>query len=264
MPKETKIRWTNSTWNPVTGCTQVSPGCDNCYAMRFAEPKRGTPAFPVGFDIQLRAHKLNEPKKWKQPARIFVNSMSDLFHREIPDEYLEQIWETMLREDRHTYQILTKRAHRMAYKIKTLGLPTPSHIWLGVSAENQSMADSRIPALLTIGCATPWVSAEPLLGPVDLSAYISYLRWVVAGGESGPLRRPMDYDWARSLRDQCLDAAIPFFYKQGNAYRSDGDKILDGVTWDQYPSEEVYNDDPATETAPGNVQEVETQTPLAF
>lgn len=239
--KNSNIRWTNHTWNPVTGCTQVSPGCDNCYAMVIAEQKRGTVAFPVGFDIQLRSHKVRDPLKWKKPAMIFVNSMSDLFHRDIPDSYLAEVWQTMLDADWHTYQILTKRAHLMEARIERLGLEVPSHIWLGVSAENQQMAESRIPPLLRIpGGALRWVSAEPLLGALDLSKYLAEsnhnsLGWLVVGGESGSNRREMDYDWARSLRDQCINAGVPFFYKQGNAYRSDSDKVLDSRTHDEYP-----------------------------
>ena len=233
--KTTKIRWTTHTWNPVTGCTQVSPGCDNCYALKIAENKRGTLAFPNGFDIQLRTHKVRDPIKWKKPARIFVNSMSDLFHKDIPDLYLADIWRTMLEADHHTYQILTKRAHRMAHTIERLKLPVPPHIWLGISAENQKFADSRIPALASIDCETRFISAEPLLGPIDLTAWIDDLHWVIVGGESGGGRRPMDYDWARSIRDQCADTKTAFFYKQGNHYRSDRDKELDGLTYDEYP-----------------------------
>ena len=233
--RTTKIRWTTHTWNPVTGCTQVSPGCDNCYALQIAERRRGTPAFPVGFDIQLRRHKLRDPLRWKDPARIFVNSMSDLFHREIPDDYLQEIWQTMVAADWHEFQVLTKRAHRMRHTIERLALPLPAHIWLGVSAENQRAADSRIPQLVELPLAVRFLSAEPLLGPVDLARWIEKLGWVIVGGESGPGRRPMDYNWARAIRDQCKENAVPFFYKQGNAFRSDSDKVLDGETWDEYP-----------------------------
>jgi len=234
--KTTKIEWTESTWNPVTGCTQVSPGCDHCYAFTIAEKYRGSAAFPVGFDVQLRPHKLRDPVKWIKPARIFVNSMSDLFHRDIPDDYLMQIWQTMLDADWHVYQILTKRAHRMAHKIKILDLPTPSHIWLGVSTENQTMADSRIPALLSIESEVPWISAEPLLGPLNVAEYLPHLKWVVDGGESGKSRRAGEYDWFRELRDQCQEAGTPYFHKQGFAYQSGRDRNLDGRTWDEYPT----------------------------
>ena len=167
MGRKTGISWTSATWNPVTGCSEVSPGCDHCYAKSIAERMRG-PAFPNGFEVTLRPHKIRDPLKWKDGAMIFVNSMSDLFHREIPDDYIRQIWNTMLEADHHIYQVLTKRAHRMAYKIKELQLPTPRHIWLGVSAENQTFADNRIPALLSMAppcrgsarnlCWAPWTS----------------------------------------------------------------------------------------------------------
>ena len=233
--RTTKIRWTKHSWNPVTGCTQVSPGCDNCYALRIAEGRRGTPAFPVGFDIQLRPHKIREPFTWKQPARIFVNSMSDLFHRDIPDDYLRQVWSTMLEAHWHTYQILTKRAHRMAHKIAELQLPTAPHIWLGVSAENQELADSRLPALISIPSAVRFVSAEPLLGPIDFSEHIDDIQWIIDGGESGPGRRHADYDWFRQIRDLCQASGTAYFHKQGNHYYSDRDTELDGQTFDEYP-----------------------------
>ena len=235
MADYSKIEWTDATWNPVTGCTKVSPGCDHCYASAIAERYRGRVNFPNGFEVQLRPHRLREPTKWKTARRIFVNSMSDLFHRDIPDDYLAAVWETMLQVDRHVYQVLTKRPHRMAHKIASLGLPTPRHIWLGTSVENQRFADSRIPALTSIGAPVRFISAEPLLGPLDLEPWTEELSWVIVGGESGPSRRPMNYDWARSLRNQCLAAGVPFFYKQGNAFRSGQDRVLDGRAWDEYP-----------------------------
>ena len=235
MADHSAIAWTDATWNPVTGCTKVSPGCDHCYAERIAETKRGTPAFPVGFDVQLRPHKLKDPLRWKTPRRVFVNSMSDLFHRAVPDEYLRTVWDTMLEADHHTYQVLTKRPHRMAHKVRTLGLQPAAHIWLGTSAEDQRWADSRIPALLSIDTQVRFVSAEPLLGAIDLTPWLGGLAWVIAGGESGPGRRPMELAWARSLRDQCYATGAAYFYKQGNAFRSGQDRYLDGRTWDEFP-----------------------------
>ena len=236
--KNTSISWASSTWNPVSGCSEVSPGCDNCYAKAIAERYRGAPAYPNGFDVTLWPTRLEHPIKWTAPKHIFVNSMSDLFHKDIPDEFLAQIWDVMLKADHHIYQILTKRAHRMAHKIKELGLPLRDHIWLGVSVENQDMADSRIPALVGIGSAVPWISAEPLIAPVDLGTYLGPegLKWVVCGGESGPKRRHMEYDWARAIRDQCKEAGIAFWYKQGNHRRADRDKYLDGKLHQDYPS----------------------------
>lgn len=233
--KGTKIEWTDNTWNPTTGCSQVSPGCDNCYALKIAEQKRGTLAFPSGFDVTLRPHKLNDPLKWKTPSKIFVNSMSDLFHRDIPTSYIERVWDTMLKADWHIYQVLTKRTHRMAHIIRELELPCPEHIWLGTSVETQKFADSRIPALLETPAPVKFLSCEPLLGPLDLTDYLPRLQWVIDGGESGPGRRPADPDWFRVIRDQCNDFGVAYLHKQGNAFRSGNDRYLDGRTWDEYP-----------------------------
>lgn len=293
MGKETKIEWTRgddgtpgATWNPWTGCTKLTAGCDNCYAYEIAEPKRGSPAFPQGFDLTLRPHKYRQPLGWKEPRRIFVNSMSDMFHKDVPDTELRTVWDVMLEADWHTYQILTKRPHRAEYKIKQLGLQLPPQIWLGVSTETQAMADSRIPPLLRIQSAVAWISAEPLLGPLNLRQWLEgepcktcggsgsvpvysgdlqpgtmfpdelvggkacgacwrdgwgptgrqhSLAWVVTGGESGPHRRPADPDWFRSIRDQCVAAGVAYFHKQGSAFRSGQDRVLDGRTWDEFP-----------------------------
>ena len=241
MAENTNISWATHTWNPVTGCTQVSPGCDNCYALTLAEQKRGTPAFPVGFDLMLRPHKINDPAKWKDPSLVFVNSMSDLFHVDVPDEYICQVWETMVRVDWHIYQLLTKRPHRMGVKIAKLGLALPPHIWLGTSVESQKWAENRIPVLDMIPAEIKWLSCEPLLGPLDLRLVegavkgMGGIAWVVTGGESGPNRRPADPRWFWSLRDQCVEAGVAFFHKQGNHLRPGKDRILQGRTWDEYP-----------------------------
>ena len=235
MGKNSRIRWTGHSWNPVTGCTQVSPGCDNCYALVLAERFRGARAYPQGFDITLRPNKLHQPMTWKTPARIFVNSMSDLFHRGIPDDYLVEIWDIMLRADHHVYQILTKRPHRMQHKIRDLGLALPPHIWLGTSVESQRFAENRIPPLLEAGSAFPWISAEPLLERLDLTPWLDNLAWLVVGGESGAGRREFDHDWARDLLAQCRRFGVPFFFKQGASLKPDQDKLLDGVQYDEYP-----------------------------
>ena len=261
----TGISWTTHTWNPVSGCTEVSPGCDHCYARIRSERFRGTKAFPNGFDVTLRPHKLKEPLGWKDPARIFVNSMSDLWHRLIPDRFIEDVWATMIEADHHIYQILTKRPDRMERKIAELDLPLAPHIWLGVSAENQKFADARIPPLLRVGAEVSFVSAEPLLGPIDFRVWLpgimygsvggaswhlggdgverydlgsdplNPVTWIIVGGESGSGRRPMDYNWARSIRDQCADRGVAFFYKQGNAFRPGQDDVLDGRVHHEYP-----------------------------
>ena len=234
--KNSNIEWTTHTWNPTTGCSQVSPGCDNCYALAIAEQKRGTKAFPQGFDMTLRPHKLRDPLKWKEPARIFVNSMSDLFHREVPRDYLAQVWDIMLAADHHVFQVLTKRPHRAAQLIREMGLPVPDHIWIGASVETQQFADNRIPALLEIPAPVRWLSCEPLLGSVDLTPYLDGLSWVVDGGESGRNRRLADYGWFRRIRDDCLQAGVPYLHKQGNHLYPGRDRDLDGRTWEQYPN----------------------------
>ena len=244
----TKIEWAEETWNPVTGCTKVSPGCKNCYAEGIAERFRGTPAFPNGFDLTLKPDRLDQPSRWRKPRRIFVNSMSDLFHEDIDLAFLSEVYHEMFRNPRHEYLILTKRAERMA---RLLGIsPDPRNpwgkrfghtiqdtpnIWHGVSVENQHWAEERIPYLLQVPSAIRFLSCEPLLGPLDLSEWLppsdveyhpynlrppvtyrinSPISWVIVGGESGPRRRPMEMQWARSIRDQCADAGVPFFMKQ--------------------------------------------------
>ena len=232
--KNSSIGWTEHTWNPVTGCTQISPGCDNCYALSIAERFRGGAAYPNGFDVTLKRNKLNEPYKWKSDSMVFVNSMSDLFHKDIPKPYLEEIWQVMTSTN-HTYQILTKRPHVAKQRISELNLPLQNNIWLGVSVENQTFADNRIPTLLDICPKVAFISAEPLLDEVDLSSYLSYLDWVIVGGESGNKRRTMNYDWARKIRDDCNEYGVSFFYKQGNHRKSGMDNILDGVKYEEYP-----------------------------
>jgi protein gp37 len=227
MSDKTGIEWTDSTWNPVTGCTEVSPGCDHCYAKTFAERWRGIPGhyFEHGFDVQLRPDKLELPLRWRKPRRIFVNSMSDLFHDDVPDDYIGKAWEVMSRCPQHTFQILTKRHGRMRSLLKasTFNSPPLPNVWLGVSAENQQWADIRIPALLDTPAAVRFISAEPLLGPIDLTRWLNGgfgtvapadIDWVIVGGESGRGARPMHPGWARSLRDECDAAGVPFLFKQ--------------------------------------------------
>ena len=233
--KNSNIGWTTHSWNPVIGCSKVSPGCDNCYAEALAERFRGTPGYPNGFDVTLKPHQLVRPLNWPEPAHIFVNSLSDVFHREIPDEYLVEIWRVMVAAGWHTFQVLTKRPHRMAAAIARLGLSLDPHIWLGVSVESQRVVDSRLPALVAVNTPSRFVSAEPLLSRISLKPWIPDLGWVIAGGESGAQRRPFKRDWARLLRDECADAGIPFFYKQGSAFRPGQDRDLDGRTWDRVP-----------------------------
>lgn len=247
MGDKTGIEWTDATWNAVTGCTKVSAGCDRCYAETLAERFRGTPGhyYENGFDVQLRPDKLTLPLRWTKPRRVFVNSMSDLFHEQIPDLYIAKVFAVMAHAERHTFQVLTKRHARMrsllsseAFRelvFKSVDFEVPDvmgdawplpNVWLGVSTEDQKWADIRIRVLLGTPAAVRFVSAEPLLGPIDLTKAIepnfaqsgwkdlSRLDWVIVGGESGRGARPMHPDWARSLRDQCTDAGVPFLFKQ--------------------------------------------------
>lgn len=318
MSENSKIEWTDSTWNPIRGCTRVSEGCRNCYAERVAarfsgegQPYEGlarmTSQGPLWTGkIKLVEEHLNDPLRWKKPRLIFVNSMSDLFHEGVPDSFIDRVFAVMALSPQHTFQVLTKRPERMSRylwsaerRVASLaGYSTNEgdwykwplkNVWLGVSIEDQKTADERIPLLLQTPAAVRWLSAEPLLGPINFrwepyaheatgETYREYLErhgkvnqyealrqisWVVAGGESGPGARPMHPDWARSLRDQCAEARVPFFFKQfgdwwpgignvtyppsaplhewpdGHWARRVGKKlagrVLDGRTWDEFP-----------------------------
>lgn len=327
MSDNTKIEWSDATWNPVTGCTEVSPGCDHCYAKTFAERWRGVPGhhFEHGFDLTLRPERLDQPLRWKKPRRIFVNSMSDLFHDQVPAEYIAKVFAVMSQAPQHTFQVLTKRHGRMRALLASEHFQTDAHsraidlvqsltaehefrwplpnVWLGVSVEDQRWAGIRIPALLDTPAAVRFLSCEPLLGPVNIRTAVRATGrqygcggqhhgigtrecprelhhhhdercrmpmpdWVIVGGESGPGARPMHPDWARSLRDQCSAAGVPFVFKQwgewvpggfasGRALKPNeqllgapGDdrrrimvrlgkgragRHLDGRTWDEFP-----------------------------
>lgn len=316
MSDKSAIEWTDATWNPVTGCTEVTPGCDNCYAKTFAERWRGIPGhhFEQGFDVVLRPERLDQPMRWTKPRMVFVNSMSDLFHDAVPDWFIANVFAVMACAPQHTFQLLTKRHGRMrsllnspefhrliahvspmyagsnpdlAQDYVTTTWPLPN-VWLGVSVEDQKRADLRVPALLGTPAAMRWLSCEPLLGPVNLdevarsdnpdggwSAIASLghgeqprigvgIDWVVVGGESGPSARPMDPDWPRALRDQCVAAGVPFFFKQhgewapavdldpelreraqerliGQEYicrvgKKRAGRLLDGREWNEYPA----------------------------
>jgi len=282
MPGKSSIEWCDATWNPVTGCTQVSAGCDSCYALRFAERWRGIPGHPYeqGFDLKLWPERLDLPLRWTKPSRIFVNSMSDLFHAGVPDEFISQVFMTMAEARRHTFQILTKRPQRMLRFLTEIentrmlpgtgitmtalraapgdGVLRPwplPNVWLGTSVENQDAA-FRLDALVKTPAAVRFVSAEPLIGPLDLgkwlrrpcsscdgTGHVSFLDgktavcmcgldgdgkeryyadidWIIAGGESGSGHRPAEVAWFRSLADQCADAGVPFFMKQDSGFRS--------------------------------------------
>ncbi|MBV9690990.1 MAG: phage Gp37/Gp68 family protein [Ktedonobacteraceae bacterium] len=246
MSEQSSIEWTHSTWNPVTGCTEVSPGCEHCYARTFAERFRGVRNHPYeqGFDLRLWEARLEVPVGWKKPRRIFVNSMSDLFHKNIPDDFIVQVFRTMaVLAPQHTYQVLTKRPSRLvhtkllAHITQAIG-PWPAHIWLGVSVENQD-STWRVDKLRVTPAPIKFISAEPLLGPIQFT--LDGIAWLIAGAESGHGARPMDEQWVRSLRDQATAAGCAFFYKQ-TAHR--GRKLplplLDGQRWQQFPREVPY------------------------
>lgn len=243
MGDRTKIEWTDSTWNPVTGCTKVSPGCAHCYAetitLRF---HRGGPYLPGKTTVRLHSERLDEPGKWRQPRMVFVNSMSDLFHEEVPFEFVRDVFLHMETYHQHTYQVLTKRPERMLDYVRwTEGAKWPDHIWAGVSVENQYWADRRIPTLTQIPAKVRFLSVEPLLNAVYLRRYIKAVQWVIVGGESGPKARPMDTEWVRIIRDDCLEAHVPFFFKQwGGRTSKHGGRELDGRTWDGMPQYESY------------------------
>lgn len=249
---QTKIEWCDTVWNPTTGCSPISAGCERCYAARFAKRLVGRYGYPKDepFRVTLHPERLEEPLKWKKPRRVFVNSMGDLFHEDVPGRFINEIWMVMRNAIQHTYLILTKRPEQMLAwtraAARAKGWPIneiwPDNVWLGITAENQQAADDRIPILLEIPAAVRFVSCEPLLGPINLSnirdgkgrldalrGVIVYptgdpqyteqgypcrkLDWVICGGETGPNARPMHPDWVRNLRDQCRDAGIPFFFK---------------------------------------------------
>ena len=240
MADGTRIEWADATWNPVTGCTKISRGCDNCYAERFSERFRGVAGHPfaTGFDLTLRPERLQHPLNWQRPRRIFVNSMSDLFHKDVPRGFVDQVFDTMERASWHSYQVLTKRSSLMRrYLARRYGeRHGPRHIWCGVSVEDAPRARTRIGHLRAAPAGLRFLSVEPLLGRlgrVDLSG----IDWVILGGESGPRARPMHEDWARELRDQCLAQDVAFFFKQwGGPRPKSGGRLLDGVEWNGYPS----------------------------
>jgi len=238
MSQNTQIEWTNTTWNPVTGCTVISAGCENCYAERFSERFRGVKGHPFenGFDLTLKPERIGQPLAWKKPKMIFVNSMSDLFHKNIPKAYISSVFDTMEKADWHIFQVLTKRSSLMRNFInqRYKETPVPEHIWLGVSVEDHSKR-SRIKHLQDANASVRFLSIEPLLGPPgDLD--LTEIKWVIAGGESGPNARPMQLAWARSVRDQCQSQNVSFFFKQWGGFRpKSGGRDLDGRTWDEYP-----------------------------
>jgi protein gp37 len=270
MSDKTSIEWTEATWNPVTGCDRVSPGCDHCYAATLAKrlkamgnrryQRDGSPRTSgPGFGLTLHPDQLRLPLRWRQPRVVFVNSMSDLFHDAVPNRFIVDVFAVMAAAEHHTFQVLTKRPGRMASLLGRSAfwsavrdhakhlVDGPTHasegpapnVWLGTSVETQRWTDVRLPKLIETPASVRFLSCEPLLGPVDLASWLSLkdgISWVIVGGESGPGARPMDGSWARSIRDQCRDAGVAFFMKQwGGRTPKAGGRELDGRTWDEMP-----------------------------
>ena len=256
----TKIEWTDEVWNPVTGCTKISEGCTNCYAERMTKRLAGRYGYPKNkpFGVTVHSDKLAQPLLWKRPRRVFVCSMGDLFHDDVPGKFIGEMTEIMHTCKQHTFILLTKRTERMKSFFGNTLLMWGENIWIGVTAENQRQADERIPILLQIPAEVLFVSVEPMLGEVDLSRYLDMghadwregINWVICGGESGPGARPMHPDWVRSVRDQCQAARVPFFFKQwgewvqdceGSVYERVGKKragrLLEGVEYNESPNQ---------------------------
>lgn len=234
MAHGSPIEWTESTWNPVTGCTKISPGCKHCYAERMAKRLKamGQSNYRNGFRLTLQPQMLELPVGWKKPQKIFVNSMSDLFHRDVPIEYIERVFAVMRSAHWHRFQVLTKRAERLA-QLSTRLEWTPN-IWMGVSVESDRYR-SRIDDLRKTRAATKFLSLEPLLGPLP-NLDLDSIDWVIVGGESGPRARPVDPDWVIDLRNQCRAAGVPFFFKQwGGTNKKKTGRVLEGRTWDEMP-----------------------------
>lgn len=238
MARGSGIEWTESTWNPVTGCTKVSPGCKHCYAERMAMRLRamGQENYANGFELTLQPHMLERPLQWKKPQTIFVNSMSDLFHDDVPLDYVHRVFDVMERAHWHRFQVLTKRAERLAELAPRL--PWPRNVWMGVSVETEAYR-WRIDALRSTDAGIRFLSLEPLLGPLpDLD--LTDIHWVIVGGESGPGARPMKQEWVTDLRDQCRRASVPFFFKQwGGENKNRSGRVLHGRTWDEMPEPAV-------------------------
>lgn len=235
MSQNSKIEWTETTWNSVTGCTKVSPGCQNCYAERMAKRLKamGQPNYQNGFTVTCHPNMLSTPLKWRRPRLVFVNSMSDLFHADVPDSFIQQVFTTMSQASQQTFQVLTKRAERLAAMAPLL--PWPKNVWVGVTVENAACAH-RISCLRKVPAHIRFLSLEPLLGPMP-NINLNGIHWVIVGGESGPGARRMDPAWVRDIRDQCIAAGVPFFFKQwSGVHQKKLGRELDGQIWDEMPT----------------------------
>ena len=234
MPTKSNIEWTEMTWNPVTGCTKISQGCKRCYAERMAKRlvAMGSERYRNGFRVTVHPDLLDVPRKWRRPRVVFVNSMSDLFHEDVPEAYIARVFETMRDCSHHTFQILTKRADRLAALADRL--PWPKNVWMGVSVEDSRVLE-RIDYLRSVPAAIRFLSLEPLIGPLD-NLRLDRIDWVIVGGESGPKARPMKREWVTSILKQCRIAGAAFFFKQWGGVRKDmTGRTLDGRTYDEMP-----------------------------
>lgn len=230
-----KIEWTEYTWNPVTGCTPISAGCKHCYAERMAKRLQamGNPRYRNGFSVSLHEELINQPYQWKKPRVVFVNSMSDLFHENIPDEFIAKVFHTMNNCPHHTFQVLTKRSERLLQL--SPHLKWTHNIWMGVTIENASVSE-RLEHLLNTDARVKFLSCEPLIGPLD-NIELRGIDWVIVGGESGPGARPMEKEWALTLLNKCLSSNVPYFFKQwGGVNKKAAGRVLEGQVWDQRPS----------------------------
>lgn len=235
MSERSNIEWTDATWNPVRGCTKISPGCKHCYAETFSERFRGVPGHPFeqGFDLRLVETALELPRRWRRGRLVFVNSMSDLFHDDVPLSYIQRVFQVMAECPQHRFQVLTKRAARLEAIADRLTFPP--NVWMGVSVENARYTE-RVHHLQRVPAAVRFLSVEPLLGPID-ALPLEGIQWVIVGGESGHRARPMDTDWVRSIRDQCRAANVAFFFKQwGGRRRKAAGRLLDGREWNELPA----------------------------
>lgn len=235
MSAKTKIEWTEMSWNPMTGCTKISPGCRNCYAERMALRLHamGQSRYRNGFSVTLQPDLLTQPDRWISARTIFVNSMSDLFHQKVPLDYIEKVFSTIKRNPHHTFQVLTKRSSRLAKVAKNLSWP--HNLWIGVSVENSDYL-GRVDDLRTVPASVLFLSCEPLLGPLD-NLNLDGIDWVIVGGESGPKARAMEKAWVKDIQAQCLDQDAPFFFKQwGGFNKKKAGRLLDGKTWDEMPA----------------------------
>lgn len=234
MAQASSIEWTEATWNPVTGCTKISPGCKNCYAEKMAKRLKamGQPRYRNGFKVTLQPDALDVPLRWKRSRMIFVNSMSDLFHRDVPDQFISQCFGVMNQASQHTFQVLTKRIERAAAMAKELSWSP--NIWMGTSIENADYA-RRARFLAQIPAAVRFLSVEPLLGPIPRLP-LNKIHWVIVGGESGPGARPMEAEWVCQIRDRCNQRGVPFFFKQwGGVQKKKNGRLLDDRVWDEMP-----------------------------